>query len=64
MVRRMRNRSGVPSEASLPELSDAGLEQEAARIAARLAAPLSPIVRKLLLKQRHAVEREQARREP
>ncbi|MBB5661144.1 hypothetical protein FHS65_001903 [Brevundimonas halotolerans] len=62
MAKTSRNRSGVPSEASLPGLSDAELVREAARVSAKLGTPLSPIVSKLLLKQRHAIESEQARR--
>jgi hypothetical protein len=62
MPRMTRNRSGVPSEASLSGLSDAELEKEAARVANRLSMPLSPIVSKLLHKRRHAIEAEQARR--
>lgn len=62
MARSTRNRSGVPSEASLPKLSDAELEQEAARVASRLATPLSPLLLKLFLKKRHAIQAEQARR--
>ena len=62
MSKTSRNRSGVPSEASLPALSDAELQAEAARVSARLALPMTPTLSKLLLKQRHAVESEQARR--
>jgi hypothetical protein len=57
-----RNRSGVPSEANLPDLSDAELKTEAARVSALLSTPLSSMVSKLLLKKRHAIESEQARR--
>lgn len=62
MSKTPRNRSGVPSEAALSRLPDADLAGEAARVARRLAGPLSPIVSKLLLKRRHAIETEQARR--
>jgi hypothetical protein len=62
MTKTSRNRSGVPLEASLPGLSDAELMSEAERVSAKLCTPLSPIVSKLLLKQRHAIESEQARR--
>ncbi|MBA4001357.1 MAG: hypothetical protein C0461_12280 [Brevundimonas sp.] len=62
MSKTSRNRSGVPSDASLPGLSDEELDTEAARVSARLRMPLSPIVSKLLLKKRHAIESEQARR--
>ena len=62
MPRSTRNRSGVPSEASLSGLSDAELEKEAARVASRLATPLSPLLSKLFLKKRHAIRAEQARR--
>ena len=62
MSKTPRNRSGVPLEANLPDLSDAELETEAARVSARLRAPMSSIVSKLLLKKRHAIESEQARR--
>jgi len=62
MSKTPRNRSGVPSEASLPDLSDAELEMEAARVSARLATPLSAMMSKLLLKKRHAILSEQARR--
>jgi hypothetical protein len=62
MTRMTRNRSGVPSEASLSSLSDAELEKEAARVAARLTTPLSPLLSKLFLKKRHAIRSEQERR--
>jgi len=62
MARATRNRSGVPWEASLSQLSDSELESEAARVKRRLAMPLSPILSKLFLKRRHAIEAEQARR--
>ena len=62
MARSTRNRSGVPSEASLSGLSDGELEREYARVKSRLTTPLSPLVLKLILKKRHAIEAEQARR--
>jgi hypothetical protein len=62
MSKTPRNRSGVPSEANLPDLSNAELEREAARVSARLGTPLWSMVSKLLLKKRHAIESEQARR--
>lgn len=62
MVRSTRNRSGVPSGASLSGLSNEELESEAARVANRLATPLSPLLLKLFLKRRHAIQAEQARR--
>lgn len=62
MSKTSRNRSSVPPEASLRDLSDAELATEAARVSARLGTPLSPTVSKLLLKRQHAIEREQAPR--
>lgn len=62
MSKTSRNRSGVPSEAKLPDLSDAELEKEVARVSARLGTPVSSLVSKLLLKKRHAIQSEQARR--
>lgn len=62
MARSTRNRSGVPSEASLSGVSDTELEKEAARVASRLATPLSPLLSKLFLKRRHAIQAEMARR--
>lgn len=62
MTRSTRNRSGVPSEGNLSGLSHAELEKEAARVATRLATPLSPRLSKLFLKKRHAIQAEQARR--
>lgn len=62
MARLSRNRSGVPSEASLSGLSDGELEMEYARVKSRLMTPLSALVSKLILKKRHAIEAEQARR--
>ena len=62
MSKAPRNRSGVPSVANLPDLSDAELETGAARVSARLSTPLSSMVSKLLLKKRHAIKSEQARR--
>ena len=62
MPKATRNRSGVPSAGSLSGLTTAELEGEAARVAMRLTMPLSPVVLKLMLKKRHAIDKERERR--